>query len=105
MGRRREGAAVLQEPVVALRRPARKRTRRAYAGARRDGVRRRTDRERAGVRLLPVGARRFQPRRLTLFAATFREYGGPEKMLWEELDDPVCAADDVVIDVHACGLN
>ena len=26
-------------------------------------------------------------------------------MLWEELDDPVCDAGDVVIDVHACGLN
>ena len=26
-------------------------------------------------------------------------------MLWEELDDPVCADEDVVIDVHACGLN
>jgi len=26
-------------------------------------------------------------------------------MLWEELDDPPCAADGVVIDVHACGLN
>ncbi|MDX6570076.1 MAG: hypothetical protein QOH15_2654 [Gaiellales bacterium] len=26
-------------------------------------------------------------------------------MLWEELDDPRCAEDDVVIDVHACGLN
>jgi NADPH:quinone reductase-like Zn-dependent oxidoreductase len=26
-------------------------------------------------------------------------------MLWEELDDPVCAAGDVVVDVHACGLN
>jgi NADPH:quinone reductase-like Zn-dependent oxidoreductase len=26
-------------------------------------------------------------------------------MLWEELDDPPCADDDVVIDVHACGLN
>jgi NADPH:quinone reductase-like Zn-dependent oxidoreductase len=26
-------------------------------------------------------------------------------MCWEELDEPHCAADDVVIDVHACGLN
>jgi NADPH:quinone reductase-like Zn-dependent oxidoreductase len=24
---------------------------------------------------------------------------------WEELDDPVCGSGDVVIDVHACGLN
>jgi NADPH:quinone reductase-like Zn-dependent oxidoreductase len=26
-------------------------------------------------------------------------------MLWEELDEPSCAADEVVVDVHACGLN
>ena len=26
-------------------------------------------------------------------------------MLWEELDDPVCADDDVIVDVRACGLN
>jgi D-arabinose 1-dehydrogenase-like Zn-dependent alcohol dehydrogenase len=26
-------------------------------------------------------------------------------MLWEELDDPHCAPGDVIIDVHACGLN
>jgi NADPH:quinone reductase-like Zn-dependent oxidoreductase len=26
-------------------------------------------------------------------------------MLWEEVDEPPCAADDVIIDVHACGLN
>jgi NADPH:quinone reductase-like Zn-dependent oxidoreductase len=26
-------------------------------------------------------------------------------MLWEELDDPVCADGDVIIDVRACGLN
>src|SRR6476646_9398244 len=38
-------------------------------------------------------------------AATFREYGGPEVMLWEELDDPACGRDEVVIRVQACGLN
>jgi NADPH:quinone reductase-like Zn-dependent oxidoreductase len=26
-------------------------------------------------------------------------------MLWEELDEPSCAADEVIVDVHACGLN
>jgi NADPH:quinone reductase-like Zn-dependent oxidoreductase len=26
-------------------------------------------------------------------------------MLWEELDDPVCGPEDVIVDVHACGLN
>ena len=25
-----------------------------------------------------------------LFAATFREYGGPEVMRWEEIDEPAC---------------
>jgi NADPH:quinone reductase-like Zn-dependent oxidoreductase len=38
-------------------------------------------------------------------AATFREYGGPEVMRWEELDDPAPAADEVVLEVRACGLN
>ena len=38
-------------------------------------------------------------------AATFRDYGGPEVMLWEEIDDPVPGADEVVIEVRACGLN
>ena len=38
-------------------------------------------------------------------AATFREYGGPEVMLWEEIDDPVPGPDEVVIEVRACGLN
>jgi NADPH:quinone reductase-like Zn-dependent oxidoreductase len=38
-------------------------------------------------------------------AATFREYGGPEVMRWEVVDDPVAAADEVVIEVRACGLN
>ena len=38
-------------------------------------------------------------------AATFRDYGGPEVMLWEEIDDPVPGTDEVVIEVRACGLN
>ena len=38
-------------------------------------------------------------------AATFREYGGPDVMLWEELADPAPASDEVVMEVRACGLN
>jgi NADPH:quinone reductase-like Zn-dependent oxidoreductase len=38
-------------------------------------------------------------------AATFREYGGPEVMRWEELPDPVPASDEVIVQVRACGLN
>ena len=40
-----------------------------------------------------------------MFAATFREYGGPEVMRWEELDDPSPASGEVLIRVLACGLN
>jgi NADPH:quinone reductase-like Zn-dependent oxidoreductase len=40
-----------------------------------------------------------------MFAATFREYGGPEVMRWEQLGDPVPAPDEVLIEVRACGLN
>ncbi len=40
-----------------------------------------------------------------MWAATFREYGGPEMMLWEELDDPACGGDDVLVRVRACGVN
>jgi NADPH:quinone reductase-like Zn-dependent oxidoreductase len=40
-----------------------------------------------------------------VLAATFREYGGPEVMRWEEVVDPVCGTDDVLVEVHACGLN
>jgi NADPH:quinone reductase-like Zn-dependent oxidoreductase len=40
-----------------------------------------------------------------VLAATFREYGGPEVMRWEHLDDPALALDEVVVEVHACGLN
>jgi NADPH:quinone reductase-like Zn-dependent oxidoreductase len=38
-------------------------------------------------------------------AATFREYGGPEVMRWEQLDDPACGRDEVIVRVRACGLN
>ena len=40
-----------------------------------------------------------------MFAAAFREYGGPEVVRWEEIDDPVPGHDDVLIEVRACGLN
>ena len=40
-----------------------------------------------------------------VMAATFREYGGPEVMRWEEVDDPVPGPDEVLIEVRACGLN
>ncbi|HEY7257867.1 MAG TPA: zinc-binding dehydrogenase [Gaiellales bacterium] len=40
-----------------------------------------------------------------MHAATFREYGGPEVLRFEELPDPVPAADEVVIQVRACGVN
>jgi NADPH:quinone reductase-like Zn-dependent oxidoreductase len=40
-----------------------------------------------------------------VFAAAFREYGGPEVLRWEELPDPEPAADEVLVEVHACGLN
>ena len=40
-----------------------------------------------------------------MMAATFREYGGPEVMRWEEVDDPVPGPDEVLIEVRACGLN
>jgi NADPH:quinone reductase-like Zn-dependent oxidoreductase len=40
-----------------------------------------------------------------MFAATFREYGGPEVMRWEQVEDPVPGPDEVLIQVRACGLN
>ncbi len=40
-----------------------------------------------------------------MHAAAFREYGGPEVLRWEELADPVPAADEVILEVRACGLN
>jgi NADPH:quinone reductase-like Zn-dependent oxidoreductase len=40
-----------------------------------------------------------------VLAATFREYGGPEVLRWEEVADPVAAADEVLVEVRACGVN
>jgi len=40
-----------------------------------------------------------------VFAAVFLEHGGPEQMLWEKVDDPRCGPQDVLVEVHACGLN
>jgi NADPH:quinone reductase-like Zn-dependent oxidoreductase len=40
-----------------------------------------------------------------MFAATFREYGGPEVMRWEQIEDPVPEPDEALIEVRACGLN
>src|SRR4029079_6317822 len=41
----------------------------------------------------------------TVHAAAFREYGGPEVLRWEELADPVPAADEVIVEVRACRLD
>ena len=41
---------------------------------------------RAGERVAGCAARHA---RLSMFAATFREYGGPEVMRWEQIPDPV----------------
>lgn len=40
-----------------------------------------------------------------MLAATFRDYGGPEVMRWEALPDPEPGPDEVLVEVHACGLN
>jgi NADPH:quinone reductase-like Zn-dependent oxidoreductase len=40
-----------------------------------------------------------------MFAATFREYGGPDVMRWEEIPDPAPGPEEVLIEVRACGLN
>ena len=40
-----------------------------------------------------------------VLASAFFEYGGPEVLRWAEVDDPVAGPDDVLIEVHACGLN
>jgi NADPH:quinone reductase-like Zn-dependent oxidoreductase len=40
-----------------------------------------------------------------MFAAAFREYGGPGVLRWEELADPIPARDEVLVEVRACGLN
>ncbi len=60
----------------------------------------------AGAAALDVRCRALIGRdRLSMFAAAFREYGGPEVMRWEEIEDPVPGPDEVLIDVRACGLN
>lgn len=38
-------------------------------------------------------------------AAIFREHGGPEKLLYEEVKDPVLGSAEVLVRVKACGLN
>jgi NADPH:quinone reductase-like Zn-dependent oxidoreductase len=38
-------------------------------------------------------------------AAAFCEYGGPEVLRWDEVPDPVCGPADVLVEVHACGVN
>jgi NADPH:quinone reductase-like Zn-dependent oxidoreductase len=40
-----------------------------------------------------------------VLAAAFREYGGPEVLRWEQVDDPTCGPADVLVEVRACGLN
>ena len=87
---------------------------------RRAGLRRRRVRRRARPLAVALRPSHEQGRRLrarpsrsptsacradTVRAATFREYGGPEVMRWEELDDPACGRDDVIVRAHACGLN
>src|SRR5881628_2808951 len=38
-------------------------------------------------------------------AVTVRQPGGPEVLGWAEVPDPVCGADDVVVDVTAAAVN
>ena len=38
-------------------------------------------------------------------AAVFRAYGGPETLEWDNVPDPECGPDDVLVDVYACGVN
>lgn len=40
-----------------------------------------------------------------MLASAFAEYGGPEVLRWQTVDDPVPGPDDVLVEVHACGLN
>lgn len=40
-----------------------------------------------------------------MWAIQIDETGGPEVMLWRELDDPVAGEGQVVVDLHAAGLN
>lgn len=38
-------------------------------------------------------------------AVTFHEYGGPEKLLYEEMPDPIISDDEVLVAVKACSIN
>src|SRR2546425_630798 len=38
-------------------------------------------------------------------AARFHDYGGPEKLLVEEVPDPEAGPDEAVVEVEACALN
>lgn len=38
-------------------------------------------------------------------AAYFDHYGGPEALVWGTLPDPTLAPGDVLVEVHACGVN
>lgn len=40
-----------------------------------------------------------------MFGYTVKEFGGPEVMCWEEVNDPVAGPDQVVVGVHATGIN
>jgi NADPH:quinone reductase-like Zn-dependent oxidoreductase len=40
-----------------------------------------------------------------VLAAAFREYGGAEVLRWQEVDDPPLGAREVLVEVHACGVN
>jgi NADPH:quinone reductase-like Zn-dependent oxidoreductase len=40
-----------------------------------------------------------------VLAAAFSEYGGPEVLRWQDLDDPRPGPDEVLVDVRACGVN
>src|SRR3954463_10163185 len=40
-----------------------------------------------------------------MHAVTVKEPGGPEVLGWEEVPDPVCEPDDVLIDVAATAVN
>src|ERR1043165_6329603 len=50
--------------------------------------------------------RRSNPSRASAMqAAAFWEHGGPEALRWGEVDDPVPGPEDVLVEVHACGVN
>ena len=49
--------------------------------------------------------RTMRRERGTMFAATIRAYGGPEVLNIEEIPIPQPAANEVLIEVDACGVN